>query len=171
VLLVLSVFAPFFVAFTVLQHEKKMVKKQLKWRMIEGLHRDELVLLSFTEAEKHELLRWKHTKEFEFKGEMYDIVEVEVVGDTTHYWCWWDHEETQLNRQLNQVVAFAFGQNPQSNDRRSKVLMFFKTLYFSFKPDTHRLWTMARSHCECGYCEALFKGWPMAPPVPPPECV
>jgi hypothetical protein len=122
--------APVVTTYYSLNYHKKLVKKSVKWKMIEGIDREELVKMKFTEYEKQNLLKWKHSREFEYKGEMYDIVESYVVGDTTHYWLWWDHEETKLNRQLDDLVSNLFGNSPRNQESQKKLSTFYQTLYF-----------------------------------------
>jgi len=114
----------------VLKNQQKQVKREVKWKLIEGVDRSELVLFKFTEEDKKTQLNWKHAKEFEYKGEMYDIAETEFHGDTTYYWCWWDYEETALNKQLDQLFSFALGNSPMHKQNQEKVIQIFKSLYF-----------------------------------------
>ncbi|MFH1049421.1 MAG: hypothetical protein V1779_00660 [bacterium] len=55
----------------------------MKWNMIAGLDKDELVLLKFTEEELVLKLRWEHSKEFEYHYQMNDIVDQAIQGDFT----------------------------------------------------------------------------------------
>lgn len=136
--------------------------------MIEGLNREDLVLLKFTESETRSVLIWKHSKEFEFRGQMYDIVEAEHRGDSVYYWCWWDHEETRLNKQLNELVAHAMGKNQASKENSRRIIDFLKILYYkessSFLIATHEL-----------ICKDLWASQPIyhsigkSPPAPPPK--
>ena len=42
--------------------------------MIAGIDKKELVFFEFSHTENQQKLKWKHSKEFEFNGEMYDVV-------------------------------------------------------------------------------------------------
>lgn len=129
ILFALSLTAPVATTYFILQHQKKLLKKEIKWKIIAGIDRDELVLLKFTEEGKKLYLKWKHSKEFEYKGEMYDIVEQEVKGDTTYYWCWWDNEETMFNKQIAGLVSFAAGNTPKSKENQKLLNKFFNSLF------------------------------------------
>lgn len=129
--LLLSFVVPVVSTYLVLNYKKKQIKKEVKWKMISGIPKEELVLLKFTEKEKKTKLKWKHSKEFEYNGEMYDIVESNVIGDTTYYWLWWDHEETQLNKQLTKLFLFSLGQNPNYKNTQNLLYSFLKSLYYS----------------------------------------
>jgi hypothetical protein len=121
--------APVATTFAVLQWQKKQIRKEVKWRMIDGIDREELVLLGFPTKDLPFLLNWKHAAEFEYRGEMYDIVETYTEGDSTFYRVWWDYEETFLNRKLQQLIADVASGDPGHRENQERLLHFFKTLY------------------------------------------
>lgn len=167
-LLFLSLTAPFAGTFTFLQIRKQLVKKEVKWRMIEGLDKDELVLLKFSRKETETILNWKHSREFEFLGEMYDIVETVIAGDSVFYYCWWDHEETHLNKQLNSLLAKAAGQHEQNKDSARKIYQFFKTLYLEpVNHDNFRSYAVFPK--QLFFFDEKFNSVKIAPPAPPPK--
>lgn len=136
--------------------------------MIAGIDKEELVLLKFTETEKQSKLKWKHSREFEFEGEMYDIVETQTVGDTTYYWLWWDHYETKLNKQLDKLLVSALGNHPQNKESHKRLFRFFNTLFFVELPqEKHFVTTEAKSSIPGQSVIYHFISDP--PPVPPPE--
>lgn len=149
-----------------LQQRRKEVRKEVKHQIIAGLDRSELVLLTFT-LEQHSKLKWMHSKEFEFEGEMYDVVETEVVDCVTHYWCWSDDEETVLNKQLFELTNIALGLDPVQQQQQSKFKHFTKTLYH----EAYLPWRLDESLALI-QPETHFTGvspWNNSPPVPPPE--
>lgn len=98
--------------------------------MIHDLDREELALLKFSKEETETRLKWKHSREFEYNGSMYDIVETEVREDSIIYWCWWDHKETKLNKQLAQLVSIALNGSPQNQNQKWQIQQIIKTLYY-----------------------------------------
>ncbi len=107
------------------------MRRQVEKNLLNGVQSDQLVLLTFTKAECREKLRWEHSGEFEFNGQMFDIVKTEVQGDTLRYWCWWDRKETALNRQLR-----AAGLHPDEPVRQAtapleRLFSFLQTLFCS----------------------------------------
>ncbi len=160
--------APVATTYLFLQSQKKQVRKTVKRKMLAGIDKKTLVLWRFTETEKQTRLRWKHAREFEFSGEMYDIVETEVKGDTTYYWCFWDHEETQLNKQLAALLSFAMKSNPQKQENQKRLTVFFKSLYFSVtnKQDLSSFKKINRDHLNL---VDLYQSRFYSPPVPPPK--
>ncbi len=167
ILLFLCLVAPLLVTFTYLHHQKVAVRKELKYRMIEGISLDQLVLLKFTFGESQTRLHWHHAGEFEYHGQMYDIVHKEIKGDTIHYWCWKDDKETELNRQLDDLVAKVLGNNPQRKDRQDKTVDFLKKLYFNYPLNfTVSMNELVVDHPDfSGNFPVVYN----APPVPPPR--
>tara|TARA_R110002096_G_scaffold238027_3_gene429333 strand:+ start:26373 stop:26906 length:534 start_codon:yes stop_codon:yes gene_type:complete len=160
--------APIATTFIVLKIQKKQVKREVKWKMIAGIKKEQLVLLKFTEEEKHSKLNWKHSKEFEFNGEMYDITSSEVIGDTTYYWCWWDHEETKLNKQLDNLLAYTLGNNPKNQESKKRLHQFFKSLYFSESTEENSL-AFQHEKQLCATTPNFYQSISKSPPIPPPE--
>jgi hypothetical protein len=116
ILLISTLIGPFLGITLYLKHEKRMLKREIKHRIIEGIDKSELVELTFTDLEAETQLRWEHSKEFEYNGEMYDVVESKSDNGKITYWCWWDNEETSLNKQLNKLLARALNdQTPSKN--------------------------------------------------------
>lgn len=112
-----------------LKHQKKQVKHEVKWKIIEGKDKSELVLIQLTKVEAAEKLEWEHSKEFEFEGEMYDVVEFEETADSIKYWCWWDYEETKLNKNLAEVVNNLLGNHPEKQEKEQKLISFYQSLF------------------------------------------
>lgn len=168
ILLFVCLITPVVTTFIFLQYQKKQIKREVKWRIIAGIDREELVLLKFTEKEKQTRLNWKHAREFEYSGEMYDIVETELKGDTIYYWCWWDHEETKLNKQLEELVSFACGNNAGTKENQKQLFKFFKSLCFS-KLSREVTFDIALHHVPNFTCREFECMISDSPPAPPPE--
>lgn len=117
------------VTFLWLKYQKKQVKHEVKWKIIEGIDKSELILIQLSKAEAKEKLYWEHSKEFEFEGEMYDVVEFEETTDSVKYWCWWDHEETKLNQNLADVVNNLLGNHPDKKEKEQKLISFYQSLF------------------------------------------
>ena len=169
-MLLLSLTAPVAGAYFWLQIKKQLIRKEIKWKMIDGIDREDLVLLRFSVEESKSLLNWKHSREFEFRGEMYDIVEVKTEGDSVFYYCWWDHEETALNIQLNKLVAHAAGKNSQSRETVNQVIQFFKSLYFNdYRVETGFAETTGAD--SRFFYNFVIKASGSFPPAPPPKAI
>jgi hypothetical protein len=130
IFLILALILPFAGTFLVHKIQKKQIKRAIKWKIIAGIDKSELVFLKFTEKEKQTKLRWEHAKEFEYQGQMYDVTDYQTIGDTTYYWCWWDYEETNLNKQLNKKLSESLEGNPQNHERQLKLFSFLNSLFW-----------------------------------------
>ena len=168
ILLLFCFIAPLAVTYTILQLQKKQIKKEVKWEIIAGLNKEELVLLKFTQEETQKNLRWQDSKEFEFKGQMYDLVEKSMKGDTVFYWCWVDDKETKLNQQLEKLVAFALGNNQQRKNNQEQLTDFYKSLYWE---NCHTKWNGVASQSNelIAPYDFSYLIVSISPPVPHPE--
>ncbi len=136
--------------------------------MIAGLDCAELVDMRFSQTDARTKLNWKHSKEFEYKGQWYDIVYTDTIGkDSLHYWLFWDHEETSLNQQLAGLVAKALSNDPANQDKNIGFSHFSKDLYCI------SLTELAKPATTVHLLKYLLAGAiiyrPSAPFAPPPE--
>ncbi|MEO9218882.1 MAG: hypothetical protein ABI315_09920 [Bacteroidia bacterium] len=77
------------------------VKQQIK----KNLSKKDLHLLSFLIDKKNDVKWERKEKEFEYKGELYDVVQSETIGDKINYYCINDIEETLLFSYLDTVIS------------------------------------------------------------------
>jgi len=93
-----------------LQLRKAIVKNEVREHLSRGIEAESLVVLRFSREKAKSLLRWEHSGEFEYNGEMYDVVESWTAGDTVFYRCWPDREETELNSRIRTLAARALAE-------------------------------------------------------------
>lgn len=129
IFLLLCLIIPFTGTVSWLNYQKKKVRKQIKHNIIAGIDKDELVQLTFTIEETITKLNWKHSKEFEYNTQMYDIVEADTLGNTVIYLCWWDHQETKLNKELNKLLGIFLGNDNQNKETKTRFANFYKSLF------------------------------------------
>ena len=147
--------------------EKKQIRRELKQQMLSGINKDDLVFLKFATDELSRKVRWKHSREFEFEGEMFDVVEKLMVGDTTFFWCKWDHRETRLNQELDQLLARTLGRQHPDKHYLLTWKNFFSSLYCSKVP---AWFTFQPRDQQISFFLLNAKIPPvLSPPVPPPE--
>src|SRR5690554_5973372 len=117
-LFILALTLPFIGVYGWLKFEKAAVRKSVKHRLMEGIPKDELIQFTFALEDTAKVLNWIHSKEFEYQGEMYDIVTRYYSKDSVKYDLWWDHEETELNKNML-FEHLAVGINPpfQNNEK------------------------------------------------------
>ncbi len=134
-----------------------------------GIDKDALVLLTFTKAAAQSSLRWEHAQEFEFNSDMYDVVETRQSGDTLYYYCWKDHAETQLNRQLEALASGVCNTDPEQSQSRQQLTDFYQSLYhsalFVWQISEHPTFAGPDFQRNNTYLTAVF----FSPPTPPPE--
>ncbi len=169
IVLLIALVVPTTATFFWLQHEKAILKKEVKHRMMKVTSEEELVLLSFTETEISEKLRWEHSKEFEFEGQMYDIVKRKKEGDRTYYWCWLDAEETELNQKLAELTSDVFGRIPNNRKKQQTLLSFYRTLYVSQPMAWSFTTTVDSKHKIVGTLQLNIQEKNSIPPTPPPQ--
>jgi hypothetical protein len=167
IILFICLTAPVVITFPILKYQKKLIKREIKWKIIAGMDKSELVLLKFSKRDLNDL-NWKHSKEFEYKSQMYDIVEFQKKNDTSYYWCWWDHAETALNKKLNSIVIGALGHNQDNKENLFYLDAFYKNLFCESNFNLYRnkqVFVDSKINYfydENKYCSFIF------PPIPPP---
>jgi hypothetical protein len=106
-------------AFTWIGFRKAVVRKEVRRRIVAGVGAERLVVFKFKKEEADSFLRWEHPGEFEYDGQMYDVVETWTHGNTIYYRCWRDEEETRLNSRLKDMVARALGKPSQVGEKNA----------------------------------------------------
>jgi len=167
ILLMICLVTPFYSGALFLQWQKKQVKKEVKRQIIKGMDKEYLVLLKFSYPETTTLLRWEHSREFEYRGEMYDVVETIAEEDSVAYWCWHDQRETRLNRRLKAMIEDAAEENPQTRETYRWLANYFQ---LQFLPSYSGEVLFADDGMEIRYPYRFIRIYDYAfpPPVPPP---
>ena len=147
-----------------------MVRKEIKERIIAGLDKDELVLLKFSVVDARTKLKGKDTKEFEYYHQMYDVVEEKIEGDSIFYWCWWDDEETKLEKQLERLVANALGLDQQNQLKQKQLVSYYRLLFCpSGSEQQESTPQIAENYYSSQLVVYTSPLWP--PPTPPPMII
>lgn len=128
ILLLFSLIAPIGGCILMLHFQKEHLRKELSEKLHRGIVQGEIIMLEFSLEQTRTALRWEHDREFEFNGQMYDVIEKTVKGDTILFKCWWDREETALNRELDKWLSMALNNDPLRTDQQDNLVDFFKKL-------------------------------------------
>ena len=112
-----------------LNHQKTLLRKEVKNQIIQGVDEKELKLFVFS-PEESAGLNWKHSKEFEFHGHMYDVIRTEEIDGLLHYWCWPDNKETALNQKIDQFLMRLLGTDSPDKEKRNSIQNFYQSLFF-----------------------------------------
>ncbi len=126
------------------------------------------MLLSFSAKEVKEKLRWEKSGEFEYKGQMYDVVEMKIIKDSIHYICYQDKAETKLNLHINKVIALALSQDSPNRETQKFLTTFFQSFYLQdhFKWNSDIPITSLKGHKDKRFhCSSAY----LTPVVPPPR--
>lgn len=159
---------PFIATWKFLSDQLYQTKKEVSVKIADGKDNEVEVLLKFTHEESS-LLYWEHSKEFQFKGEMYDVIRSEIRGDTNWYWCHWDQKETKIKKSLTNLLAGTNDQNTPNKNTSDNIIRFFKSLYHIVedKPFDSVI-AFISSRINTSYCFGATSFYPF-PPFHPPE--
>ncbi len=168
ILLILCLVLPFAGTYTWLKVQKRQVKRSVKRMMMHSAPREDLVHLAFRIEDAKVMLRWEHSKEFEYRGEMFDVVASQTRNDSVFYTCWWDREETRLNQGLRFVLNRMLGRDPIRKDRQDRLSDFYRGL-FSSEPLRH-FWILPfEDQYPMMYSHGLTPTPFLSPPEKPPK--
>lgn len=151
-----------------------LLKVEIKQEVSEKISSNQLgaglVELTFSVEETKTKLRWEHEREFEYKGQMYDIVEIKrATNGTITYTCWPDDEETKLNKKLEQLVRNEQPTKRPLEKQSQWFTDFLKSLYLSTEVSFYTTFSISeiKSH---GYEPPVGELNCFAkPPSPPPQ--
>jgi hypothetical protein len=165
---ILVLFAPSTGTYLCLLHRKEMVRMQVNESIREGIDKERLVLLGFTMEETETELRWEHSREFEYKSQMYDIVETKIVGDSIYYRCWWDIEETLIKNMISELGRFALDTDARKNDRKVHINPWFKLVFITESTASPLEARPQKTSKFIAYAD-LYNSLNIPPPKPPPR--
>jgi|TARA_R100000365_G_scaffold2522_1_gene7931 hypothetical protein len=106
-----------------LNFQKTQLQNSFESRFEESEEKSDLLTLSFTREESQTLLEWEHEREFEYQGEMYDVLEIKEDGGQIQYLVWRDKEETKIKKQLSKLWE------EEGTEKKEQQLAVF-TLFF-----------------------------------------
>lgn len=94
---------------------------------------DRLVMLKFDTKEIANI-RWEHEREFEYKGQMYDVLKKDSSKDSIIYWCYWDREETEVNEKIKLAVSEISPSGNSGPENEKRISDFLKGMYCNSLP-------------------------------------
>ncbi|HMQ46054.1 MAG TPA: hypothetical protein PKA00_01200 [Saprospiraceae bacterium] len=134
ILLLASLLLPSAGTFFWLKLRKEAIRESIKLEIQRGIPDEKLVELRFSQEDARQYLRWEHDREFEFQGLMFDVISTKKEGDTLIYRCFWDEQESAINRQLNELANKGLANDTENKQLQRRLLDFFKSLYFASPP-------------------------------------
>ncbi|MDQ3047741.1 MAG: hypothetical protein M3R27_09355 [Bacteroidota bacterium] len=123
VILLLGIFlfnlGGYFVAFKALEFQ---AKKEIKAQIKNGIPENEMIRIVINSSNSSELDWIKSDKEFRYKGEMYDIVRIEIKNSGTEYFCIQDKQEKILFANLEDHIRQHISDNKPLKNKTAKEL-------------------------------------------------
>jgi hypothetical protein len=168
ILIIVGFIAPALVVYAYLLREKNLVKEANSYENTSLVARAELIELKFSLDEIEQQIDWENEHEFEWKNKMYDVVRQEKKADSIRFWCKYDDEETLINEQLGEVIAYFFVGNSTKRETQQLLEKVFKNLYcYLPEKQVHSILASQLSHHASASfllneCNRLI-------PSPPPE--
>lgn len=106
------------------------MKEELKEYLVERKNKENIVLLVFTEEQYQSRLQWEYDYEFEYQGQMYDVVESIHKDGIYKIRCYKDDKEKKLKEKMTHFLAFGFDDDVQKNESQKKLSNYFNCLYY-----------------------------------------
>ncbi|MCB0619913.1 MAG: hypothetical protein KDC41_14625 [Saprospiraceae bacterium] len=126
-----SLLLPLLGSCLLLQHRSYVLRKRVKLQLAAGLPAEALVEITIPlawEKGKHPDFQRFDRSEFRYRGEMYDVVRSEPLGQATRYWCFRDEGETQLFAGIDAMLREAGRSDPLQRNSQEKLLEYWQSL-------------------------------------------
>jgi len=110
----------------------RAARHEIKQRIKAGVPEEDQVLLKIPmalEQTPNSTFVRIHSREFRYKGEMYDILKKEIRGDTTWYTCIHDVKESGIFKDLDKRVTNFLANNPGQKHQSQFAFSFFHQQY------------------------------------------
>ncbi|MCU0370451.1 MAG: hypothetical protein MUC31_03460 [Bacteroidales bacterium] len=168
--LLTCLFLPFAGSYLFFDYRAKTIKKEVSALILQGIREELLVNMTFSLTDADKQLNWKHAREFEYDGRMYDIVRSAAKGDSITYTCFRDHKETRLYQQKQKSIAKALGHDPLQKKQNERLRNFFSNFFVQQnQAANHILSFLSLSHYALNIKHYALVY--IIPPSPPPKIV
>lgn len=165
--LLIVLLCPSALAYLFFAWQKHQVKEAVKAQLLAGIDASELTELKFSKADARALLEWEHSREFEYLGQMYDVVSITEEADSIRYLCYRDHAESRIKQELRRLPALPVKGSPATSGNAQRLATFYQSLFCVEGPSwALPAWEKARAV----FFYTAPSGLPAeSPPAPPPE--
>lgn len=168
IILIFLHLAPFWLRLSMLEIEKTMARKSAKRTILNGLPESELTYLKFSNDEIKYKLKWKHSREFEYNGIMFDIVKKKTENDSVYYWCWQDDRETFINGKIATLLKESNSSNKKNKDATKRLIHYLSSFYVVANGVKTEYNSVKESYT--GFCISdNYTSRGVSPPTPPPR--
>lgn len=128
-ILLTGIILPGLLIFSFLNVEKQNLKEKNRGKSYTDISNKEMIIVQFSLHEVNKCIEWENDHEFEWNGNMYDVVRKEVKLDSIFYWCHLDKEETIINECLDELNRFLAGAESNTEEKQQILNKLFKKLY------------------------------------------
>lgn len=157
---------PLFVVQHQLRKQIRSIKQEVQLSILKGLPKEELRTFHFN-TEQQKQIRWEHEHEFEWKGQMYDVISVHQEGNDLVIECWPDQKESKLKQHMRTMWAKAMGSDPTHQGEKDKLYQFLSHLYFE-QATSAPAPLLGEKHLGCSITHSeTHRGFPFIPETPP----
>lgn len=144
-----------------------MLRYELKEKKSGLSDRDDLVLLKF-DKKSFRKLRWEKEDEFEYEGQMYDVLESEEKGDSVFYRCFRDNKETKLIKRFENLAYQAFQRDTPPFNNQYRGIDFQKPVYL-FESTSQSFAKSCNFQITAIDYQHNYESVRYKPPTPPPR--
>ena len=125
--------------FVVFKYHNYVIRKEMKMKIKAGVPEEELAII-LVNAENEYELHWKHSREFKYRGVMYDVVRKERKNDNSiTYYCVTDTQETQLFEDLNNIVFKESNAKHNNKNNVKRIVDLFSSILVTEKSEFNLL--------------------------------
>lgn len=125
ILLALSIAGPMTLGLASFELRFFQLKESMERRIKRDPNDDRIKTLVFTKEESQTHLNWEHDREFEYLGEMYDVLEIHEKGNQIEYLVWHDQEESELKRSESDYEKSTRENHSENQKRNSFHVIFY----------------------------------------------
>jgi hypothetical protein len=112
----------------ILKFQKRLIRNSVKELVYSGLSNSQLSRIVVNTSDSDYLL-WHHHDEFEFHGNMYDLISIESSKDSIVYLCFLDEKESAINIYIDQQAKSIWSHSPFANDFETKLVDFIQKVF------------------------------------------
>jgi hypothetical protein len=109
--------------FNKIQHN---IQREIKQKIRKELRDEDISIIVVPVNDESEINWINPQKEFSYKGEMYNVVNIKIENQKKYYYCIWDVKEKQLIANYNKTNNNK--QNKERIKRISNILLFFQVI-------------------------------------------
>lgn len=167
-IVLLMVFSsPVWVTHLALKNHLLEIKREVKRSILAGIPEKDQVVIKLHSSELSSLY-WEHETEFEFEGNMYDVIRSTEIGDSIMYYCFKDHAESTIKRKLTTLLHDIRKEDGKSHQQVEKLQSYFTSLFPNRAFTLNSVWVDVKP-VDYGRLRFAIQSTHSPPPTPPPN--